>query len=147
MQLPCMFFFSVPRLATPLSYFISELLCVPRSQLDNVREIPLFVATVPIHQSSSSANTEPPPQTKRPRLLFEEESIVSLLSRVQAWVLDVDLDFFSTGNPYRGPFSAVSCILSVGWYMMLPKKQMDLLSCYSNWLSLVLAVWDAHITS
>ncbi len=92
-----------PRLATPLSYFISEMLCVPRSQLDNVREIPLLVTTVTI----PSATDMMPPQPKRQRLL-PENGIDKLLKESKGWVLDFDLDFFSTGNPYRGPFTSVS---------------------------------------
>ena len=92
-----------PRLATPLSYFISEMLCVPRSQLDNVREIPLLVTTVTI----PSATDMMPPQPKRRRLL-PENGIDKLLKESKGWVLDFDLDFFSTGNPYRGPFTSVS---------------------------------------
>ncbi|XP_064393129.1 UPF0489 protein C5orf22 homolog isoform X2 [Halichondria panicea] len=89
------------RLATPLSYFISEMLCVPRSQLDNVREIPLLVTTVTI----PSATDMMPPQPKRRRLL-PEKGIGRLLKESKGWVLDFDLDFFSTGNPYRGPFTS-----------------------------------------
>lgn len=105
-------FLTLPRLATSLSYFISELLCVPESQLDNVREIPLYVATVPIHEPPYGSPEPEPPPTKRPCLLIEEEAVVNLLRQAEGWVLDVDLDFFSTGNPYRGPFSAVSQLMA-----------------------------------
>lgn len=97
------------RVATPLSYFISELLYVPKSQLDNIREIPLIVVTVTTSESNTpeeDINRSIPPPVKRPRLLSEGD-IARLLSMTRAWVLDFDLDFFSTGNPYRGPLTEV----------------------------------------
>ena len=49
-----------------------------------------------------------------------QERAVSQLSTViesvDAWVLDVDLDFFSTGNPFSSAFTQVSCqLLLVRW--------------------------------
>ena len=41
------------------------------------------------------------------------ESIAGLLADIigkcNTWVLDIDLDFFSTGNPYRSLFTDVRC--------------------------------------
>ncbi len=68
-----------------------------------MREIPLLVTTVTI----PSATDMMPPQPKRRRLL-PENGIDKLLKESKGWVLDFDLDFFSTGNPYRGPFTSVS---------------------------------------
>ena len=34
-------------------------------------------------------------------------NIISTIDRSKAWILDIDLDFFSTGNPYRSIYSEV----------------------------------------
>ena len=34
--------------------------------------------------------------------------LADIVSKSRAWILDIDLDFFSTGNPYRGLFTSVS---------------------------------------
>ena len=34
--------------------------------------------------------------------------LADVISQSKAWILDVDLDFYSTGNPYRDLFTSVS---------------------------------------
>ena len=34
--------------------------------------------------------------------------LADIVSKSRAWILDIDLDFYSTGNPYRGLFTSVS---------------------------------------
>lgn len=154
------FFFDISceptRVATPLPYFIGELLWVPRKELINISEIPLHVVTLhPLTDSTNSSETESaqhksscsnsttskkddplPDKTQSSSKCIEEvavadsplcmpsckkarlcsmglsvEDVCAVLSDCLsscAWILDVDLDFFSTGNPYRGIFSAVS---------------------------------------
>ena len=38
---------------------------------------------------------------------------ISSLNAAPAWILDIDLDFFSTGNPYRPVYSEVRIKLSI----------------------------------
>lgn len=146
------------RVASPLPYFISELLSVDRRELENCTSIPLDVITLhpsPHPQqdgksapaSSSSLNqaefsngshthpqinrdttdpdqetTPPPPTPKKTKLceasiqdagcpsppLLNTGYLLNIFNTTpQAWVLDVDLDFFSTGNPYRSVFTEV----------------------------------------
>ncbi len=61
----------------------------------------------------------PPPSTRRKELTGGgpvcrevlsaqlDSKIVSALNDCNAWVLDIDLDFFSTGKPFRSPYSEV----------------------------------------
>lgn len=37
----------------------------------------------------------------------DDEMTVKILNSSKAWVLDIDLDFFSTGNPFRPIYSEV----------------------------------------
>lgn len=41
------------------------------------------------------------------------EQLATIIGESESWLLDIDLDFFSTGNPYRGPFTDVSTTLFV----------------------------------
>lgn len=34
--------------------------------------------------------------------------LADIIVKSRAWILDIDLDFYSTGNPYRGLFANVS---------------------------------------
>ena len=152
------------RLATPLPYFISELLCVSRGDLQNVTTIPLDVVTLhPLLQSSphpfptpsqsvdydcrvsrgltdlqpsaarvirSSSPTDLttgtrsrnhhhhheqhvsfcPPAKKVKLSSVPTEIVLSALENtggIGPWILDIDLDFFSTGNPFRSIYSNV----------------------------------------
>ena len=35
------------------------------------------------------------------------ELLADIIGKASAWLLDIDLDFFSTGNPYTSPFTEV----------------------------------------
>ena len=35
------------------------------------------------------------------------ELLADIIGKSSAWILDIDLDFFSTGNPYRSLFADV----------------------------------------
>jgi len=83
------------RVANPLEYFLCELLCVPKDQLVDVKEVPLKVMTLSCEQSDLG-----PPNSKQTKL-------APLVSPGTPWILDIDLDCFSTGNPFRGPFTDV----------------------------------------
>ena len=52
------------------------------------------------------------PSNGRTRVAYTPRAVVEQLATIicesEAWLLDIDLDFFSTGNPYRGPFTDVS---------------------------------------
>ena len=148
------------RVATPLPYFICELLCVSRAELENVSTISLTVVILHPHpppsQQHQSPSTSPqalnnedrithgiaqpqsseadeigtsaptnmagacggdceedrhisPPPIKKIRLSCDEAltAIFNALKNADAWILDIDLDFFSTDNPYRGVYSKV----------------------------------------
>lgn len=77
-------------MSLPLTYFLNELLFSPVSELENAKTATLAVLTVG-GQSDSV-----------------DELLVEVLRRSQAWVLDLDLDFFSTANPFKSMFSEVS---------------------------------------
>ena len=40
------------------------------------------------------------------------ELLAGIIGKSSAWVLDIDLDFYSTGNPYRSLFTNVKLQLS-----------------------------------
>ena len=174
-QIPS-FLFIPFRVATPLPYFLSEVLWVPKSDLTNVKEIPLDVVTLhpqphpsqtrsptssqrEVHHQCSrdtttSVGDEPLPDTvNRHNKRLQAKSAVASSEEQQSsgpaskrscisssppegsggpcslslatdseWILDIDLDFFSTGNPYRDLFSEVcvharACVLLVSRFV------------------------------
>lgn len=72
------------------SYYISEGLFVTKDNLDNVRKVKLVV--VKLEESSSNA---------REQMLQVQEQI----AEVDHFILDVDLDFYSTLNPFVSLYS------------------------------------------
>ncbi|CAI8014742.1 UPF0489 protein C5orf22 homolog [Geodia barretti] len=97
------------RVATPLVYFISGQLFAPSDALTNIRTVPLHVLTLPVLEESSPTDPSfPLPPPSHPLLATAESELNRLLSsQSQPWILDVDLDFFSTANPFRDDFSPV----------------------------------------
>ena len=88
-------------------YFLSELLYSPHEDLDNVHTIPLVVVSF-----SSNSELDLVPSTKRARIENDKndspnEKAIKLLDGAQHWILDIDLDFFSTANPFCDPFTEV----------------------------------------
>ncbi|XP_065915176.1 UPF0489 protein C5orf22 homolog [Dysidea avara] len=86
-------------------YFLSELLYSPHEDLDNVHTIPLVVVSF-----SSNSELDLVPSTKRARIENDKndspnEKAIKLLDGAQHWILDIDLDFFSTANPFCDPFT------------------------------------------
>ena len=58
--------------------------------MDNVRSVPLYVFTVDGLKDDA----------------FYSE-LIDIASNYESWVLDIDLDFFSTLNPYKDCFTSV----------------------------------------
>ena len=77
-------------MSLPLNYFLNELLFSPASELENAQSATLVVLTVADQCDSV------------------DEQFIEVLRDCRAWVLDFDLDFFSTANPFKSMFSEVS---------------------------------------
>ena len=92
------------RVATPLDYFISGELYAHSDTLADVTSVPLHVLTLPVWQDHT--------HTSPPHLLTEAQRVLTTLlsATSQPWLLDIDLDFFSTANPFRRNFSQVRTI-------------------------------------
>ena len=88
-------------------YFLSELLYSPYEDLGNVHTIPLVVVSF-----NSNSESDLVPCAKRARIENDKndspyEKAVELLDGAQHWILDIDLDFFSTANPFCDMFTEV----------------------------------------
>ncbi|XP_065915569.1 UPF0489 protein C5orf22 homolog [Dysidea avara] len=86
-------------------YFLSELLYSPYEDLGNVHTIPLVVVSF-----NSNSESDLVPCAKRARIENDKndspyEKAVELLDGAQHWILDIDLDFFSTANPFCDMFT------------------------------------------
>lgn len=89
-------------------YFVSELLYCPPETLEGKKQISLHVLTWDTVQYGTKdvekVDAENP-ETKR-KTTFSEEKIESIVKKMASWlngqsiVLDIDLDFFSTTNPF-----------------------------------------------
>ena len=90
------------------NYFLSELLYSPHKDLDNISTALLVVATV-VHNNEWEQAT----RAKRARLddsgndTVARREALELLAGAEHWILDIDLDFFSTANPFSGSLSKV----------------------------------------
>lgn len=73
------------RLTATNTYFVSEVLYAPLKELTNVREVKLVVITFDANSSLDKVD--------------EIKSLLCLDS--ESYVLDIDLDFFSTRNPFQ----------------------------------------------
>ena len=82
------------RVATPLHYFISELLYTPEPNLENCKEAVLHVITFP-HSDAAKINAI-------------ATHIKTVILSSSSWILDFDLDFFSTMNPFKQFLSEVN---------------------------------------
>ena len=102
------FYFTIRTTLTE-DYFLSESLCSPYEELDNVHSIPLIVASFNAKRAESDLV---PSTTKKARTVKDTndspiEKALELLNAAQNWILDIDLDFFSTANPFCNAFSEV----------------------------------------
>ena len=102
------FYFTIRTTLTE-DYFLSESLCSPYEELDNVHSIPLIVASFNAKRAESDLV---PSTTKKARTVKDTndspiEKALELLNAAQHWILDIDLDFFSTANPFCNAFSEV----------------------------------------
>ena len=77
------------------SYYISEGLFTTTDNLDNLREVRLIVIKLPSEGDISGG------RDLRDQILTVEEQ----LSEVDHYILDIDLDFFSTLNPFISLYS------------------------------------------
>ena len=102
-------------------YFLNEGFVCSANDLVHQKKCDLHVSTVhPNQYGCCGPAIEPeecwPPGAKK----FKPEScdpnthfdLGSVLEHHEAWILDVDLDFFSTGNPFKKSFTKVESILS-----------------------------------
>ena len=89
-------------------YFLSELLYSPCKDLDNVYTVPLIVVTF-----NQDSGWDEATRAKRARVSDNDSGSLAssealkLLAGAQHWILDIDLDFFSTANPFCGSLSKV----------------------------------------
>ena len=95
-------------------YFLNELLYSPCKDLDNISTVSLVVVTFYQDTGCSQAT-----KAKKAKVSYSDSDNLAcseafkLLTGAQHWILDIDLDFFSTSNPFCGSVSKV-CILSAG---------------------------------
>lgn len=87
------------KVTCPQSYFVSELAWSPEEKLENVRDITLEVCTMGVPEADDAG------------VFNYEHSICTLSSEVEEiasnipYVLDIDLDFYSTRNPFLSLFT------------------------------------------
>ncbi|XP_021939042.1 UPF0489 protein C5orf22 homolog isoform X2 [Zootermopsis nevadensis] len=82
------------RLSSTEAYFLSEALYSSPAELDNSRQVILQVATVGAHLFSPDKKDDFQELGKMFRQYIAREG--------DPFILDIDLDFFSTRNPFRG---------------------------------------------
>ena len=87
------FYFYSCRVNLPIAYYLSEGLYSSLDQLENVKAVPLYVFTVELKENSVESEL---------CLIIQK-----LLTESSAWILDIDLDFFSTKNPFKSMFTEV----------------------------------------
>ena len=120
------------RVNLPLPYFLSECLYAPTSELESIKTIPLYVFTfdhstvlidsssqhhklhLPHNQDVSSCTRGSLSQTHTQPLAHKSvlpcvwlSQLIEIVNRYSCWILDVDLDFFSTLNPFKNLFTQV----------------------------------------
>ncbi|XP_066596828.1 UPF0489 protein C5orf22 homolog isoform X4 [Prorops nasuta] len=81
------------RLTSTESYFVSEGLYAPLEELENTRKVTLHVITIGSFVEGASGRDDFPAITSALRQYLPENDT--------PYCLDVDLDFFSTRNPFR----------------------------------------------
>lgn len=84
------------RLDSLESYFLADGLYCPADRLDSKKDVTLSVHTLGIYEEDEDEEVEESNTAKR-----VVESIVEGLKTLQEYILDVDLDFFSTMNPFK----------------------------------------------
>ncbi|XP_069685879.1 UPF0489 protein C5orf22 homolog [Periplaneta americana] len=109
------------RLTSTDSYFVSEaLFCLP-DELDNTRQVSLEVATLGRYLES--------PENKDD---FQElgKTFRQYIAQGESFILDIDLDFFSTRNPFKGIYqnAGLYSILQDLYYFQPPNEDQDLKS-------------------
>ena len=94
------------------NYFLSELLYSPSKDLDNISTVSLIVVTF-----NPDSGWDQTTSAKRARMSDSNNDNLArseahrLLAGAQHWILDIDLDFFSTANPFCGSLSKVYMFL------------------------------------
>lgn len=73
------------------NYFLSDALYAPESELNNKKELSFFVRTI-IFEEKDNKNTH---------LRDIGEMLQQILQQDRTFILDIDLDFFSTRNPFE----------------------------------------------
>lgn len=81
------------RLNSMETYFMSDGLYCPESKMDCKKEISLLVSTLGDCEDSNEAINSTPDAVIN--------KLSSVLGNVNEYILDIDLDFFSTMNPFR----------------------------------------------
>lgn len=94
------------RVTLPETYFLSELLYSPCKDLDNISTVSLIVVTFNQDNGRNKARMD----KDNGSLAYSEA--LKLLTGAQQWILDIDLDFFSTGNPFWGSLSKVRALFA-----------------------------------
>lgn len=82
------------RVHLPIAYYLSEGLYACLDQLENVKTIPLYVLMFDLKEHIDTIS--------EPCIILQK-----LLEESSAWILDIDLDFFSTVNPFKFMFTEV----------------------------------------
>lgn len=81
----------------PIPYYLSEGFHSAMNKLENIQIIPLIVITM-----------EFSPTDKQQCCPHWYEQVKDLLMKSKGWILDIDLDFYSTVNPFKDWFTEVS---------------------------------------
>jgi len=87
-------------------YFLNELLYSPNKDLDNISTISLLVVTFNQDSEWDQAKRSKKARLNKDGNLACDEAL-KLLAAAQHWILDIDLDFFSTANPFSNSLSKV----------------------------------------
>jgi hypothetical protein len=152
-----------------LHYFLNEGCCCSQERLAHQQDCELYVSTVHPSQcnhgnldSSDSrltySDSEGCSVTKKLKLdpcdpTFDLD-LNSILERHKAWILDIDLDFFSTANPFKKSFSqeqfdALKALYSYPPYPIDSPNEEDLLRWqekHSSYLSEVKLFWEDKLS-
>ena len=113
------------RVTLPEDYFLSELLYSPCEDLDNISTVSLIVVTFGQDSQATRAKRARMSDNGSGSLACNEA--LKLLAGAQHWILDIDLDFFSTANPFCGSLSKVWTSYAIGPCYLNAQEQLDLL--------------------